>query len=962
MRSSAWTTAAERGVFSALSARVLLIVLALIALAILPANAQTIVNPTTNTILFSGQTPNTVNTAPVGGIILEGTAISQFTGRPVRHLWVGDSFAGPCRMDPEIDAPGPWDINKATCTYFINSGGAAIPFGGQFQYDASRHFLYFADNNSASQGVIRIGFDPNGDNGHGALDLTTAFTLGSPAAKGRKQPFAGGTGCPLPSIGTTPNGAALDAEGNLWVSFLDSGDILRFNSPATATEFGFSTCSQFVQLVATTPDGAVSSGLAFIGHDLWSGDGTSPFVIPTADTTCLVPPFAACSTANGTVIPTLPAVGAPATLWGDQFWPATNGNNLYYGIGDQIAWVGNVAGGAAGQTLTLTYLNEAGINPPPDPALAAISAEAVDGTDPANLVLYTAEDPLILINPLEIGGARWWQTSQPINPNGTPGTPQHVVAVAGDSQITLSWSPEQSAVPVTSYTVRNSFISTGTPLADITVNPASPVDFPPTSIVIPGLTNTVSYAFEVQAHNGNNDSPFSAQSNIETPPGFGKPGAPTNVIAQAGDTQAFITWTVPASNGGKPILSYTVTVIANGVPTGVTVTVPPPAFGSNTDTALIGGLLNDGTVYTFTVHATNIAGDGPESALSNAITTSATNLPTITVGMSGPPDPTSVPATLTYTITVTNTSQFPAAAVNVTETLNTLPSNISSISRDGNGKVTVTTSAPATFIFNDQVQIAGVLDPSFNGTFQVTSAPTNTTFTFSQAGAAATSSGGTATILPTANITIVSSGIGTCTSGGPGIVTFSCDLGQMDPGAFVRINFTVQMTQNQAITNAATVSGTDFAGSALATSNASLTTNPPPPPPTNTGVTTDLSLTGKAAHGSGNVGSSNAYTWVIQNKGANAPNVQFTQGIPAGIAFQSVIPPAGTTCSAPAPGSQSGTVSCLTPTLANGASMTITVNVTIAAKGTFNSTGKVSFDGIEAKPGNEQFTVAIKGQ
>src|SRR5690242_10592566 len=109
MRSSAWTAAAERGVFSALSARVLLIVLALIALAILPATAQTNVTPTTNTILFSGQN----NTSPQGAIILYGSAISTFTGQPVRHLWVADSFLSPCRMDPELDAPGPWVINPA---------------------------------------------------------------------------------------------------------------------------------------------------------------------------------------------------------------------------------------------------------------------------------------------------------------------------------------------------------------------------------------------------------------------------------------------------------------------------------------------------------------------------------------------------------------------------------------------------------------------------------------------------------------------------------------------------------------------------------------------------------------------------------------------------------------------------------------------------------------------------------
>jgi len=979
MNSCARGTYTHRGIKGdgLFSGALFVIVLALLVAASALANAQTPVNPTTNTILFSGQQPATVNTAPVGGIVLEGTAISQFTGRPVRHLWVGDSAFGPCRMDPELDAPGPWDINLVECPYNVNRGGAAIPFGGQFAYDPARHFLYFADNSSASQGVIRIGFNPDGDNGQGELDLTTAFTLGSPGAKGRKQPFLGGTGCPMPTVGTTPNGAALDAEGDLWVSFLDSGDILRFNSPGTATEFGFSTCAQFMQVVATTPDAAVSAGLAWIGHDLWSGDGTSPFVIPNADTTCLVPPHAACTTANGTVIPTLPQIAAPATISGDQFFPATNGNNLYYGVVDQIAWVGNVAAGAAGQTLTLTYLNEAGINPPPDPALAAISASAVDGTDPANLVIYTAEDPLILVNPVGVGGARWWQTTQTNAGPAAPGTPLDVVAVAGESQISLSWSPAQIAQAVTSYTVRNSFISAGAPLADITVNPAAGSIYPPTSIVIPGLIDGVSYAFEVSATNNNGTSPFSAQSNIATPPGFAVPSAPTNATAQAGDTQAIVTWTVSASNGGKPITSYTVTVLSNGVPTGETVTVPPPAFGSNTDSALVGGLTN-GTAYTFTVHATNIAGDSPESAPSAAITPSAANTPTVSVAISGPTSQTVTPAQMTFTITVTNSSKFPVSNVNVTDTLSQLPNSISLITRDATGLVTVSLTANEQFAPNMQVIVAGVADPSFNGTFTIVNTPTASTFTYRQPGfPVASSSLGTVTLLPLANIMSIQSGQGICTAGGPGVVSFSCNLGLMDAGAVVRIPFIVQM-QNQTIKNAVVLSGTDVAGTALTTANASITTTAPAGASSTT--TTDLQLSGSAANGGPTVtgtlptGAPDSYRWQIRNATSTpADNVVFTQVMPAALVFQSVttdLPADLGLCTGPAPGTAGGTVTCNVANLGgsrkNGAKpvqqFNVTVNVNVVQVGVISSTGTVSFTGVDTNTKNNQVIVTINAK
>jgi uncharacterized repeat protein (TIGR01451 family) len=974
MNTSTWT-AAEQGACCGrrISARAWFCFTILLAFAAL-VSAQTPVAPTTSTIEFSGGTANTINTGPVGGIVLQGAAISQFTGQPVRHLWVGDSFAGPCRMDPEIDAPGPWDINRLTCSYNINRAGAAIPFGGQFAYDAARRFLYFADNNSATQGVIRIGFDPTADGGQGMLDLSTAFTLAG-GAGARKGPFLGGSGCPFLGTGTIPNSAVLSPLGDLWVGFLDSGDILRFNSPATATEFGFGTCAQLEQLVATSPDGVSSHGLAFLGHNLFSGDGTSPFVIPNADTTCLVPPSAACSTANGTVIPILPQVGATVSLEGDQFFPAINGNNLYYGVGSQIAWVSNIAQGLASSTFDLTYL----VDPLPNPPLAGMTAMVVDGTDPANLIVYSAEDPIIAVNPLAIGNGRWWQTTQTSAGPAAPGTPLNVVAVAGESQITLSWSPAQVAQPVTSYTVHNSFISVGAPLADIVVNPAPGSPYPPTSLLIPGLTDGVSYAFQVSATNGNGTSPLSAQSNIATPPGFGVPSAPTNVIAQTGDTQAFVNWTVSASNGGKPITSYTVTVLANGIATGQTVTVPPPAFGSNTDSALIGGLTN-GTPYTFTVHATNIAGDSPESAPSAAITPSAANTPTLAFTMVGPTSVSQTPTQVTYTITVTNNSNFPANNVSVTETLSAVPNSISLITRDATGLVTVSLTTNEQFAPNEQVTVAGVTDPSFNGTFTIVNTPTSSTFTYSQAnlGLPATNSSlGTATLLPLANIIVIQTGQGTCTAAGAGVFTFSCNLGFMPAGTLVRIPFIVQM-QNQTISNSAVLSATDFAGTALAATTASVTTTAPAGASATT--TTDLQVSGAAQNGGPTVtgtlptGAPDSYNWQIKNATSTpANNVAFTQTMPAALVFDSVttdLPADLGVCTGPAPGTPGGTVTCNSANLGgsrkNGAKpvqqFKVTVNVHVVQTGVIPTTGSVTFTGTDTNPKNNTVTVTINAK
>jgi Fibronectin type III domain/Viral BACON domain/PQQ-like domain len=99
------------------------------------------------------------------------------------------------------------------------------------------------------------------------------------------------------------------------------------------------------------------------------------------------------------------------------------------------------------------------------------------------------------------------------------------------------------------------------------------------------------------------------------------PGAPTGVVATAGNGSATVTWTAP-SNGGSPITSYTVTPYAGSTaPAPTTVTGSPPATS-----ATIGGLTN-GATYTFTVTATNAIGTGPPSTQSNAVTPIAAPVP-----------------------------------------------------------------------------------------------------------------------------------------------------------------------------------------------------------------------------------------------------------------------------------------------------------------------------------------------
>ena len=97
------------------------------------------------------------------------------------------------------------------------------------------------------------------------------------------------------------------------------------------------------------------------------------------------------------------------------------------------------------------------------------------------------------------------------------------------------------------------------------------------------------------------------------------PGAPTNVVATAGNTIAAITFTAPTNNGGAPVTTYT----ATSNPGGLTGTGPAAS------PITVAGLTN-GAAYTFTVKATNSAGQGPASPASAAITPTAGSTGTTT--------------------------------------------------------------------------------------------------------------------------------------------------------------------------------------------------------------------------------------------------------------------------------------------------------------------------------------------
>ena len=184
---------------------------------------------------------------------------------------------------------------------------------------------------------------------------------------------------------------------------------------------------------------------------------------------------------------------------------------------------------------------------------------------------------------------------------GAPGAPVIGTATRSASQsvqVTFTAPANVGGSSITSYT------ATSSPGSITGTGASSPV-------TVTGLTNGTAYTFTVTATNSYGTGTASGSSNSATP--YGVPGAPTiGTATSTGTTTATVSFTAPASNGGSTITSYT----AVSSPGSVTGTLSQAGSGTIT----VSGL-SAGTSYTFTVYATNAAGNSATSSASNSITT-----------------------------------------------------------------------------------------------------------------------------------------------------------------------------------------------------------------------------------------------------------------------------------------------------------------------------------------------------
>jgi len=294
-------------------------------------------------------------------------------------------------------------------------------------------------------------------------------------------------------------------------------------------------------------------------------------------------------------------------------------------------------------------------------------------------------------------------------PYTTSNAPTLTTAVAGSSQVTLTWTAPTNTgyTALTGYKVYFGTVSPNTQFG-VTLSAST------LTVNVTSLTPGTLYYFAVKAVNIAGDSVL---SNVLSATPYGVPDAPTLTTAVAGSSLVTLTWTAPTNTGYTALTGYKVYYGTTSTPGTLFSTV------SGTTLSVAVTSLTPGTLYYFGIKAVNPAGDSVLSNVLSATPCTTPNAPTLTTAVAG-----SSLVTLTWTAP-TNTGYTALTGYKVyfgtTSTPGTLFSTVSGTTLS----VAVTSLTPGTLYYFavKAVNIAGdsVLSNVLSATsYTVPGAPT----------------------------------------------------------------------------------------------------------------------------------------------------------------------------------------------------------------------------------------------
>lgn len=480
----------------------------------------------------------------------------------------------------------------------------------------------------------------------------TGLTNGSQYTVSIASTSSNGTGTYSDTVTATPrtvpgapeNIAVEPGNASLAVSFSapsSNGGNAITGYTATATLSGVTIATQSVGTTETTA--------ALVG--LVNGTNYNIQVSATNDEGSSA---AATETGTPATVPGVPTIAAirPGSIYIEWLAPDSGGSPItYYAITvvDPMGITSEYTTGAGAVTGTSSCLTSARTC-----TITSVST-SIDSTLP-NVILTDDTQYSVSVaaaNAQGVGDT----TSAFVVTAGQPNEPTALTASAGNRYFDACWSAPTytpSSAAVTSYSLQADHSET---TSTLTINPDDLVDnaaacasplvgvrvtaFDDGSTLSPGET----YALTVSASTSPSDYVYGMSSTSTSVTPFAAPGAPTVTAVLASETTAQVTWSASSANGSVVTL-YTVTA----------------SPGSHSCTWTSGPLsctitgLSDSTSYSFTVVATNTAGNGPASTVFAQSTESTTTSTSSTSSTSSTTSTTStIPNTTTQTTAAATT-------------------------------------------------------------------------------------------------------------------------------------------------------------------------------------------------------------------------------------------------------------------------------------------------------------------
>jgi hypothetical protein len=370
------------------------------------------------------------------------------------------------------------------------------------------------------------------------------------------------------------------------------------------------------------------------------------------------------ATATGTpaTVPGVPTISAirPGSIYIEWLAPDTGGSPItYYAITvvDPMGITSEYTTGAGAVTGTSSCLTSAHTC-----TITSVS-NSIDSTLPDTIL---TDDTRYSVSVAAANAQGMGDTTSAfVVTAGQPNEPTALTASAGNRYFDTCWSAPTytpSSAAVTSYSLQADHSDT---TSTLTINPddlvdnaaacASPLvgvrvtEFDDGSTLSPGEI----YALTVSASTSPSDYVYGMSSTSTSVTPFAVPGAPSVTAVLASETTAQVTWSASSANGSAVTL-YSVSA----------------SPGSHSCTWTSGPLsctltgLNDSTSYSFTVVATNIAGNSPASSVfsqSTESTTTSTSSTSSTSTIPNPSTPTSVAVSTPPSLTVPTATTIASA-------------------------------------------------------------------------------------------------------------------------------------------------------------------------------------------------------------------------------------------------------------------------------------------------------------